>query len=104
MVCSIKTDECDINYDFFFENNSYLLNISPLGGIAKDATSHQELSMTLIIIQIDLKDVVCVKYSICLNFKTRLKWILTRVHGYFFVVNAIFSFKFLRNSRICSCF
>jgi|GEM_PF-3767730 hypothetical protein len=45
---------------------------SPLEGIARDATSHQELLMTLVITLIDLKDVVCTKNSRCVNFKKSL--------------------------------
>ena len=45
---------------------------SPLRGIARDATSHQELLMTLVITLIDLKDVVCTKNPCCVNFKKSL--------------------------------
>jgi len=46
---------------------------SPLGGISRDATSHQELLMTLVNTLIDLKDVVCTKHPRCVNFK---KWLM----------------------------
>ncbi len=44
----------------------------PLGGIERDATSHQELLMTPVITLFDLKDVVCTKYPRCVNFKKSL--------------------------------
>lgn len=46
----------------------------PLGGreIVRDATSHQELLMTQVFTIIDLKDVVCTKYSRCVNSKKSL--------------------------------
>ncbi len=41
-----------------------------------DATSHQELLMTLVNTLIDLKDVVCTKYPRCVDFKKSLMKIL----------------------------
>ncbi len=41
----------------------------PLRGIARDATSHQELLMTIVITLIDLKDVVCANYARCVKSK-----------------------------------
>jgi len=62
------------NLQTLFENSitcySWCGNFKPpWGGIARDATSHQELLMTLIITLIDLKDVVCTKHPRCVKSK-----------------------------------